>query len=55
MMNPKYIIHFPTKRRWREKSRIEYIESGLRALTEQLRHLQSPPLRCRPWVPGLAV
>src|SRR6476469_9938138 len=30
--NPKYIINFPTKRHWRGKSRIEDIESGLKAL-----------------------
>jgi O-acetyl-ADP-ribose deacetylase (regulator of RNase III) len=47
--NPKFIINFPTKRHWRGKSRIEDIESGLRALTEVIkeRHIQSvamPPL-----------
>lgn len=26
---PKYIINFPTKAHWREKSKIEYIEQGL--------------------------
>ncbi len=35
--NPKYVINFPTKRKWREKSRIEDIESGLQALVEELR------------------
>lgn len=29
LANPKYIINFPTKRHWREPSRIEDIESGL--------------------------
>ena len=28
MLNPKYIINFPTKRHWRGKSRIEDIKSG---------------------------
>ncbi len=51
LVNPKYIINFPTKRHWREKSRIEYIRSGLRALIEETRRLQIgsiavPPLGC---------
>jgi O-acetyl-ADP-ribose deacetylase (regulator of RNase III) len=37
LTNPKYIINFPTKRHWREKSRIEDIEAGLAALREELR------------------
>lgn len=37
MTNPKYIINFPTKRHWRGKSRIEDIESGLKALVEEIR------------------
>ncbi len=49
MMNPKYIINFPTKRHWRGKSRMEDIESGLAALIEaiRLRNIRSiaiPPL-----------
>lgn len=51
MINPKYIINFPTKRKWREKSKIEYIESGLKALIEEVRRLKVstiavPPLGC---------
>lgn len=51
MMNPKYIINFPTKRHWREKSRMEDIESGLKALVEEVRRLKVlsialPPLGC---------
>jgi O-acetyl-ADP-ribose deacetylase (regulator of RNase III) len=47
--NPKYIINFPTKRHWRGKSRLEDIESGLRALVREVetRHIRSialPPL-----------
>ncbi|MBK8131493.1 MAG: macro domain-containing protein [Gammaproteobacteria bacterium] len=34
---PRYIINFPTKRHWRGKSRMEDIESGLRALVETIR------------------
>jgi O-acetyl-ADP-ribose deacetylase (regulator of RNase III) len=35
-MNPRYIINFPTKRHWRDPSRIEDIESGLAALVEEI-------------------
>ncbi|AEG15150.1 Appr-1-p processing domain protein [Desulfofundulus kuznetsovii DSM 6115] len=34
---PRYIINFPTKRHWRNKSRIEDIEAGLTALVKELR------------------
>ncbi|MFO8057238.1 MAG: macro domain-containing protein [bacterium] len=49
LTNPHYIINFPTKRHWRGKSRLEDIESGLRALAEtiQERNIHSialPPL-----------
>ena len=37
LINPKYIINFPTKRHWRGKSRIEDIEAGLKALVEEIR------------------
>lgn len=33
---PYFIINFPTKRHWREKSRMEDIESGLMALVETI-------------------
>lgn len=51
MMNPKYIINFPTKRKWRESSRMEDIESGLAALVKEIRRLKVssvavPPLGC---------
>lgn len=35
--NPQYIINFPTKRHWRGKSRMEDIETGLKALIETIR------------------
>lgn len=28
-IGPKYIINFPTKRHWKSKSKMEYIETGL--------------------------
>ena len=51
MVNPKFIINFPTKRDWRGKSRIEDIKSGLRALiadvrTLGIRSIAVPPLGC---------
>ena len=36
LANPHYIINFPTKRHWREKSRIEDIHSGLGALAGEI-------------------
>lgn len=49
--NPRYVINFPTKKHWRGKSRLEYIESGLEALLGELRRLDIrsvavPPLGC---------
>ena len=49
LTNPRYIINFPTKRHWRGKSRLEDIESGLRALVEEIRRrnirsIALPPL-----------
>jgi O-acetyl-ADP-ribose deacetylase (regulator of RNase III) len=51
MIAPRYIINFPTKRHWREGSRLEDIDAGLTALIEEVQRLgiQSiavPPLGC---------
>jgi len=51
LTNPRYIINFPTKRHWKGKSRIEDIESGLKALVPEVRRLgihsiAVPPLGC---------
>ena len=51
MVNPRYIINFPTKKHWREKSHYTYIEQGLDALVNEIRsrHIASvavPPLGC---------
>ena len=51
LTNPKYIINFPTKRHWRENSRLEDIESGLADLVSQVRKyrihsIAVPPLGC---------
>lgn len=49
LTNPRYIINFPTKRHWRGNSRMEDIESGLKALTDvirerNIRSIAIPPL-----------
>ncbi|MCJ2186662.1 type II toxin-antitoxin system antitoxin DNA ADP-ribosyl glycohydrolase DarG [Novosphingobium beihaiensis] len=46
---PRYIINFPTKRHWKGKSRMEDIDSGLRALAHEVRErgiksIAIPPL-----------
>jgi O-acetyl-ADP-ribose deacetylase (regulator of RNase III) len=51
MLNPRYIINFPTKRHWRGDSRIEDIDAGLKALVEEVRargisSIAIPPLGC---------
>jgi O-acetyl-ADP-ribose deacetylase (regulator of RNase III) len=38
--NPRYIINFPTKRHWRDRSRLDDVESGLAALIEVVRDLK---------------
>ncbi len=48
---PRFIINFPTKRHWKNKSRIEDIQAGLIALVEDVRRLKIqsiaiPPLGC---------
>ena len=49
LTNPRYIINFPTKRHWRGKSRMDDIDSGLKALAEEIksrniRSIAIPPL-----------
>ena len=51
LINPRYIINFPTKRHWRDRSRIEDITAGLKALIEDVKRLEItsiaiPPLGC---------
>ena len=51
MINPKYIINFPTKRHWRGESKIEDVEAGLKALADEVRvrgikSIAVPPLGC---------
>ena len=49
LVSPRYIINFPTKRHWRDKSTIEDIDSGLNALvaevrSRRIRSIAIPPL-----------
>jgi O-acetyl-ADP-ribose deacetylase (regulator of RNase III) len=51
LLNPRYIINFPTKRHWKGQSRLEDIKSGLEALVAELKDLRIgsvaiPPLGC---------
>ena len=51
LINPKYIINFPTKNHWRAKSRLKDIETGLDSLVEvikelNIRSIAVPPLGC---------
>ena len=51
LCNPHFIINFPTKRHWRNKSRLEDIEAGLvdlvRIIEERdIRSVAIPPLGC---------
>ncbi len=51
LINPRYVINFPTKRHWRGKSRIADIRSGLKTLMADIRRLgvrsiAVPPLGC---------
>ena len=51
LVNPRYIINFPTKRHWKGNSKLEDIKAGLPALIAEVKRLglQSiavPPLGC---------
>lgn len=53
MFNPRYIMNFPTKRHWRGKSRYEDIESGLRALVQEVRERKIRSIAIPPLGSGL--
>lgn len=51
LVNPKFIINFPTKRHWKGKSRIDDIKAGLGDLVRvvkklNIRSIAVPPLGC---------
>lgn len=39
LFRPRYILNFPTKRHWRQPSRLEYVEAGLKDLVRVVREL----------------
>lgn len=51
LLQPNFIINFPTKNHWREKTKISYIDDGLADLAQVIRKLgirsiAIPPLGC---------
>ncbi|MBE0448869.1 MAG: macro domain-containing protein [Actinobacteria bacterium] len=51
LMGPQWIIHFPTKRHWRQPSKLEWIKNGLDDLARVLKEIgvhsvALPPLGC---------
>ena len=51
LAGPHWIIHFPTKRNWRQPSRLEWVREGLRDLAKVVREngiesIALPPLGC---------
>lgn len=51
LYNPRFIINFPTKRHWKNQSRIEDIQAGLSDLItvieqQNIREIAIPPLGC---------
>jgi len=51
LLGPRWIINFPTKQHWRTRTRMEWVESGLkdlkRVIREQgIRSIALPPLGC---------
>jgi O-acetyl-ADP-ribose deacetylase (regulator of RNase III) len=51
LVGPNYIINFPTKKHWKEKSKMIYVEEGLKDLVQVVRKLEIesiaiPPLGC---------
>lgn len=51
LVGPKYVINFPTKKHWKEKSKMNYITEGLNDLKNVIEELEIhsialPPLGC---------
>jgi O-acetyl-ADP-ribose deacetylase (regulator of RNase III) len=51
LLRPRWIINFPTKKHWRNPSKLSYVTDGLRALVEEIKRLKItslavPPLGC---------
>ena len=50
-VGPRWIINFPTKRHWRDRTRLEWVQAGLEDLTrvlqeKEIRSVALPPLGC---------
>lgn len=52
---PRYIINFPTKQHWRSPSTLEYVEYGLAALIEVIRHREIRSIAVPPLGAGLGL
>ncbi len=51
LVGPRWIIHFPTKKHWRNPSKLEWVRTGLRDLVrvirdKQIQSVALPPLGC---------
>jgi O-acetyl-ADP-ribose deacetylase (regulator of RNase III) len=51
LLGPRWIIHFPTKKNWRQPSKLEWIRTGLADLSrairsEGIRSIALPPVGC---------
>lgn len=53
LTNPRYIINFPTKRHWRGASRMDDIDSGLKALVEMIEQYEIHSIAIPPLGAGL--
>ena len=53
LVNPKYIINFPTKNHWHGKSKYEFIDSGLKALLREVEQLSIKSIAIPPLGTGL--
>ena len=50
-LTPKYIVNFPTKKHWRGRSKIEFVEIGMHELVKEInlkgiKSIAIPPLGC---------
>jgi len=52
-VNPKFIINFPTKQHWKEKSKYEFIEKGLISLKDEIKKLNIRSVAIPPLGSGL--
>ncbi len=40
LLRPRWLVNFPTKKHWRNPSKLSYVTDGLRALVEEIRRLK---------------